>query len=259
MTTEYIETRMVPLEELTMFPGNARIGDREALAESLDENGQYRSLIVRDAGDELVILCGNNTYEALESRGETAARCEIHRCDERTALRINLIDNKANDKARYDERARASLLELLDGELHGTGYGEEEVDAILARYEEPEVAPYQEPEVSYNDDEDEREARIASRGGHESSPMVHRGIRDIILALPNEQADELGRIIMCLRNDWGALPQGEIILKGMRVARAALAEEYGPDTDQDLRAAADEVYGTPGEEDGDGPEPGEAA
>lgn len=243
MTTEYVETCMIALEDLQPFPGNARIGDKAALAESLDENGQYRSLIVRLTDeDEYVVMCGNNTLEALEDRGDTAARCEIHKCDDKTALRINLIDNKANDKARYDEEARAKLLDLLDGELRGTGYDEEEVDSILARYEEPEVTAYVEPDVTYNDDEAEREARINSRGGPESSPMVSRGIRDILLVLPNDQADELGRIIMRLRKEWGSQPQGEIVLKGMRVARAALAEEYGPDTHADLSAAADDVF-----------------
>jgi len=138
VTTEYVETRMIPLAQLTPFPGNARRGDPKVLAESLDENGQYRSLIVRrepESGD-LIVLCGNNTLEALEARGDETARCEVHECDDRTALRINLIDNKSNDRATYDDQARARLLALLDGELYGTGYDEEEVDSIIARFEE---------------------------------------------------------------------------------------------------------------------------
>jgi ParB-like nuclease domain len=238
MTTEYVETRMIPVVDLTPFPGNARIGDKDALAESLDENGQYRSLIVRRTDDgELIVLCGNNTLEALELRGDASARCEIVKCDDATALRVNLIDNASNDKARYDEEKRARLLELLDGELKGTGYSEDEVDAILAQYEEPEITEYHEPDVTYNDTPEEREARIASRGGPESSPMVSRGIRDILLVLPNDQADELGRIIMRLRKLWGTQPQGEIVLRGMRVAAAAV------DCEDDCAAAADDVYG----------------
>jgi len=251
MTTEYIETRMVPLAQLQPYPGNARHGDRGVLVESLEENGQYRSLVVRRTDDgEHVVLCGNNTLAALEERGDEAARCEIVRCDDATALRVNLVDNASNDKATYDDEARARLVALLDGELTGSGYTDEEADALLAQYEEPEVTAYEEPDVSYNDDEEEREARIASRGGHESSPMVSRGIRDVLLVLPNEQADELGRIIMRLRKDWGSLPQGEIILKGMRVAVTAMDDT--PDGDDvvsgaHLRKAADEVYGAPEE------------
>lgn len=244
MPTEYIETRLVPLEELEPYPGNARHGDRDVLVESLEANGQYRSLIVRDTDEGLVVLCGNNTLAALEARGDEAARCEIVRCDDATALRVNLVDNASNDKATYDDEARARLLALLDGELSGSGYTDEEADTLIARYEEPEVTAYEEPEVTYNDDEAEREARIASRGGHESSPMVSRGIRDILVVLPNADADELGRIILRLRKEFGSLPQGEIILKGMRVAASLADGAAGAEGSAGrYMLTANEVYG----------------
>lgn len=249
MTTEYVETRMVPLEELTMFPGNARRGNKAKLLESLEANGQYRSLIVRDTGEELVILAGNNTYLALEARGDDEARCEIVTCDDATALRVNLVDNKANDEATYDDRARAELLQLLDGELSGTGYDEEEADAILAQFEEPEIADFTEPVVAgYNDDEEERRQRKISHGGEGSRTMESRGIRDVFLPYPMEQADELGRIIMRARQVWGALSQSEVVLKLARVGAAALTEGV-PGAVMD---AADRVYeGDPEETEGD--------
>lgn len=224
MTTEYIETRMIPLAELTAFPGNARRGNRKKLLESLEANGQYRSLNVRlkDDGD-LVVLCGNNTLEALEARGDEAARCEIVRCDDQTALRVNLVDNKSNDEATYDDEARARIILLLDGELSGSGYDEDEVDALVARFEEEEFTEVAEPEVAdFNDDAEERQARVKSHGGDDSKTMESRGIRDIFIPLPVAQADELGRLIMKLRETWGALPQGEVLLKASRVARVAL-------------------------------------
>lgn len=246
MTTEYVETRMVMLDELTPYPGNARKGDRGVLVESLEENGQYRSMIVRETEDGLVVLCGNNTLAALEERGDLEGRCEIVRCDDATALRVNLVDNASNDKATYDDEARARLLALLDGELSGSGYTDDEADSLIARYEEPEVAAYREPEVSYNDDEADREARIASRGGPESSPMVSRGIRDILVVLPNADADELGRIILRLRKEFGSLPQGEIILRGMRIAAGtATRSEDGSVLCGELMLDANEVYGAP--------------
>jgi hypothetical protein len=243
MTTEYVETRMVPLAELTPFPGNARRGNRAVLLESLEANGQYRSLIVRAHGDELIVLAGNNTMEALEERGDISARCEIVKCDDATALRVNIVDNKANDKATYDDAARAALLDLLDGELHGTGYEEDEVDAILAAYEEPEITAYTEPETAeYNDDAEERAARIKSHGGTESKTMESRGIRDVFLPLPVAQADELGRLIMKLRETWGALPQGEILLKAARCAVAAQEQSDLADVRTFVLDLADTVF-----------------
>lgn len=223
MTTEYVETRMVPLSELEPYPGNARIGDKATLVESLEANGQYRSLIVRLTDDgRKVVLCGNNTLAALEDRADESARCELVRCDDATALRVNLVDNKANDSATYDDAARAALLELLDGELSGTGYTEDEADSIIARYEEDEEAPYIEPEVAYNDDAAERQARVDSHGGPESRTMESRGIRDVFLPYPLAEADELGRCILKAREVWGALNQSEAVLRLARVGVAAL-------------------------------------
>lgn len=243
MTTEYVETRMVPLEQLTPYPGNARRGDKARLAESLEANGQYRSLIVQAKDDgALVVLCGNNTLEALEARGDESARCEIVTCDDATALRVNLVDNRANDSATYDDAARAALLELLDGELSGTGYTEDEADSIIARFEEDEEAPYTEPEVAYNDSVEERQARINSHGGAESRTMESRGIRDVFLPYPTADAEELGRCILRAREEWGALNQSEAVLRLARVGVTALENPeqvdlsraeavYAPETD----------------------------
>lgn len=238
MTTTYVETRMVPLADLLPYPGNARLGNRKKLLDSLEANGQYRSLIVRQAGTELIVLAGNNTMAALEERGDTEARCEIVTCDDATALRVNLVDNKSNDEATYDDEARARLLDMLDGELSGTGYEEDEADAILARFEEPEYTEVSEDAVAeFNDDAEERQARVKSHGGDDSRTMESRGIRDIFIPLPVAQADELGRLIMALRETWGALPQGEVLLKAARCAAAAQVDEIGVVLD-----AADVVF-----------------
>lgn len=241
MTTTYVETKMVPLAQLTPFPGNARRGNQSKLLESLEANGQYRSLIVRQLGTELVVLAGNNTMEALEARGDETARCEIVTCDDQTALRVNLVDNKSNDEATYDDQARAQLLSLLDG-LDGTGYEEDEVDTLLARFEEEEIAPLQEdPAAAYNDDAEERKARVRSNGGPDSSTMESRGIRDIFIPLPVAQADELGRLIMELRTTWGALPQGEILLMAARVAQRVQSQS-GLSEEGAALSAATEVF-----------------
>ena len=56
MTAEFTGVRDVPLDTLTRFPGNARRGDVTAIRESVRRNGQYRALVVRDTGTELIIL-----------------------------------------------------------------------------------------------------------------------------------------------------------------------------------------------------------
>lgn len=145
----YLETRDVPLADLTPFPGNARSHDLATIRASLQAHGQYRPLVVRQLDDgSLVVLAGNGTLEALHEHGPgpcpapgcsvcrntpwaPAARCEIHRCDDDTATRINLVDNRSSELGGYDEQALAALLTPFGEDLAATGYTTTDVDDLL--------------------------------------------------------------------------------------------------------------------------------
>lgn len=134
--TRYLRTEMVPLDQLTPFPGNARRGRVDVIKESIEKNGQYRSLIVREIKNgPLVVLAGNHTMIAIDELDGSQARCEIIECDDATARRINLVDNRSNDLAEDDETALAELLKGLDGDTAGTGYTQEEVDQYIGDLE----------------------------------------------------------------------------------------------------------------------------
>ncbi|MFF4409823.1 ParB/RepB/Spo0J family partition protein [Streptomyces sp. NPDC001404] len=129
--TTYTGTRDIPLDQLTRYPGNPRRGDVDAIRASVRRHGQYRSLIVRDTGTELVVLAGNHTSDALKAEGYTTARCEVITCDDDTARRINLADNKLAELGHYDEDDLAAMLTALDGDLEGTGWSQQEVTRLL--------------------------------------------------------------------------------------------------------------------------------
>lgn len=131
MTATYLETRDVPLTALTKYPGNAKRGRVEEIRASVRRHGQYRSLVVRFEGDKLTILAGNHTFDAITAEGHDAARCEIVECDDDTARRINIADNRTADIGEYDDDALAAELALLDGDYDGTGYTDEQAAAIL--------------------------------------------------------------------------------------------------------------------------------
>lgn len=136
-TATYLATRDLPLDELTPFPGNAKRGDVDAIRASLRRNGQYRSLVVREIENgPLIVLAGNHTMRALEAEGHTRARCEIVTCDDATARRINLADNRTAELGTYDDDALAELITALDGDYDGTGYAQDDIDAILNQNEE---------------------------------------------------------------------------------------------------------------------------
>lgn len=151
----HVRTDTIPLDELQHFPGNARRGDVELILSSLKRNGQYRGLVVRHVQPDgpLVVLAGNHTMQALALHGPGAcdyrtthqgeerpcgvchgegwspsARCEVIICDDDTARRVNLIDNRASDVGEYDRDALAELLSYLEEDgFEGTGYTEAEV------------------------------------------------------------------------------------------------------------------------------------
>lgn len=170
--TVTVGTERVPLEDLTQFPGNARRGNVEVVLDSLRANGQYKPLTVRRHGESLTILAGNHTYLALlrhEESDRDACRdwelsndrpCQIctevdaddptalvHliECDDDTAKRINLVDNKAADEGDYDHDALNAILASLEGDLVGTGYEPSDADLFTA------LPPAVEPPPSLDD------------------------------------------------------------------------------------------------------------
>lgn len=115
------------IAELKFYPGNARRGDIDLIADSLSKLGQYKPIVVNKDG---TILAGNHTVMAAQRLGwETI---DVHRVDvdEDTAKRIVLVDNKANDQSTYDVEELVNLLTELPN-LDATGFTRDEVDDLL--------------------------------------------------------------------------------------------------------------------------------
>lgn len=146
MAVSWIETSDIALANLTRFPGNARRGSVEEIQASIRRHGQYRSLVVREDNGELVILAGNHTRDALAAEGHATARCEIIKCTDDEARRINLADNRLAELGDYDTDALVELLSYLDGDYEGTGYTDGDVEAMLepplpSAFGDPDDAP----------------------------------------------------------------------------------------------------------------------
>lgn len=158
-TATYLRTDTIPVDKLTPYPGNAKRGDTAAILASLRKNGQYRGLVVREQPDgALVVLAGNHTRQALFEHGPgdcgvkdcgvcgnsphwvPSARCDVVRCDDQTALRVNLADNRTADLGSYDYAGLAELLGSL-GDVDGTGYSDQDVQDITALVALPDEEP----------------------------------------------------------------------------------------------------------------------
>ena len=150
----------VPVGTLTHFDGNARTHDVPMIAASLKANSQYKPLTVRRSDDpnrHNVVLAGNGTLEAArDGLGWTHVAVDYVECDDRTARRINLIDNRANDAAGYDKEALAALLEEVKAEddWEGTGFASDDLDRLLAELDLGDLPGSVDLDRDYGDGDD---------------------------------------------------------------------------------------------------------
>lgn len=129
----------VALSAIQPHPDNARRGDVQRIERSLRDHGQYAPLVVQKS--TRLILKGNNTYRVMRDRlGWDHAEVTWIECDDAQARAILAVDNRTSDGASYDDNALANLLEALndDGLLAAAGYGQEDLDDLLAALEEAE-------------------------------------------------------------------------------------------------------------------------
>lgn len=130
-----LATTREPVARLHTYHRNPRHGDLAAIRESLRVNGQYRPLVANrgtHTGRRDEVLAGNHTLKAAREEGwSEIAVCWVD-VDDDHAARIVAADNRTADLGDYDERLLAELLGDLP-DLAGTGYDEDDLDAITRR------------------------------------------------------------------------------------------------------------------------------
>lgn len=137
---------LVPLltdaTHLHAYPGNPRVGDTSAIADSIRVNGLYRPVYgQRSTG---AVLAGNHTFAAAVALGATRVPVVWLDVDDDQAKRIVLADNRTADLGAYDDRALAQLLVDLNAtadQLVGTGYTDDDLTELLALVDLEPVAP----------------------------------------------------------------------------------------------------------------------
>lgn len=127
---ETLATLSIRIDQIKPRAGNPRRGDVEAIAESLERNGQYRPVVVNRRTAE--VLAGNHTYAAAKRLGWKHIAVTFVDVDEDQAARIILADNRTADLGGYDDTLLLDLLKSLDGDLVGTGYTQDDADALAA-------------------------------------------------------------------------------------------------------------------------------
>lgn len=128
----------VPLDRLNGYPDNPRKGDIAALGDSLVTNDQYEPIVVQKS--TMTVLAGNHRVEAARQLGWSEVAAVVLDVDDEHAKRIMLSSNGTAARGGFDDALLAEQLsELAEFDLlDGTGYGQADLDALLATLaEEP--------------------------------------------------------------------------------------------------------------------------
>lgn len=135
---------MTPISQLKFYPGNARRGDIDLIAESLERLGQYKPVVVNTGGKEPeltnVILAGNHTVMAAQRLGWDKVDVHLVDLDADAAKRVVVVDNRANDVATYEVEELVNLLTELP-DLEATGFDRDELDAMLEALDDIDDVP----------------------------------------------------------------------------------------------------------------------
>lgn len=125
----------IPIDGIHEHPDNPRKGDDRAVGESIARNGFFGAVLVqRSTGN---IIAGNTRFRVMSEEGMATIPGFWVDCDDETATRILLADNRTSDLAFYDDEQLFSLLQtLVDSEgLDGTGYDRAAYELLLQSVE----------------------------------------------------------------------------------------------------------------------------
>lgn len=137
--------------DLNTYHRNPRRGDVEAIMGSLRANGQFKPIVVNVGsmtGRPNEVLAGNHTLLAFRRLAEnnpfeahwTGIKADVIDVDDEEAARIVLVDNQSWELGEgTDDAAVAELLNVVG--TTGTGYSDEEMDALLEKLNPTVVDP----------------------------------------------------------------------------------------------------------------------
>jgi ParB-like chromosome segregation protein Spo0J len=130
-----LEPLCVPTDKVHLFPGNPRVGDVDAIKESIKRFGVHRALVARRNGD---LLIGNHEYKAMVALGFERVPVIWVDDNEAEARARNLADNKLGEMGGYDNDLLIEMLSYVAGDAElfaATAYTQKDLDALLGEFD----------------------------------------------------------------------------------------------------------------------------
>jgi len=129
----------IDIDSIKEHPENPRKGDDRAVNESVERNGFFGGILIQKSSG--YVIAGNTRYRVMSNEGAATIPGFWVDCDDETATRIMLADNRTSDLAFYDDEALFTLLRgLVDSEgLDGTGYDRAAYELLLQSMESDQI------------------------------------------------------------------------------------------------------------------------
>ena len=132
MIVEDLRPLAQPLDKLTLFPGNPRQGDVDAIARSLQTFGQRKPIVANRNG---TVVAGNHTVLAAQQLGWSELAVVWVDDTETMAQAFALADNRTAELGGYDTAALAELIQAVqaadEGLLAAVSYTADDLAELL--------------------------------------------------------------------------------------------------------------------------------
>lgn len=217
----------VSVYQLSEHPENYNHGDVELIAESLRANGQYKPIIYDKTTGH--VLAGNHTLRAARTLGWAHVAAIGIDTDQATARKILAVDNQSAKKSTYDDALLAELLQAIP-DLEGTGFTDDDLDALLATTEEEVELPPAPTQADWAETPEETTQR-AERISNESTRQA-QGVSEIVLVLDLDSKAALLQDLDAIAQHCGVDTRA---LAATRAGRIALAVLDAADTNPELK------------------------
>lgn len=121
-------TQMIDPGTVKRYPKNPRVGNLQAIKDSIQANGFFDPILVQKS--TMFVIDGNHRWQAAVELKMPQIPAIITDVDDDAAARIVLAANRTNDLATYDPDLLAEVLKSLDSPA-GTGYSDDDYAALV--------------------------------------------------------------------------------------------------------------------------------
>lgn len=222
-----MRTSMVPLNTLNPDPENPRSHDErnlDAIKASLREHGQVEPLLVQKSTK--MVIAGNGRMMAMKALGWGEAHVVMLDVDDVKARKLSIQLNRTGELAGWDEATLTKHLqalgELADFSIEGMGFGDDELEQLVAAYGDEAIDLGMEPpeddgERKPNKPEDEE-------GITEPAHMPTSGVRMVQLFMNDDTIEPFQLAVRRLAKQWGTDNVTDTVERAVLEAAAALEE-----------------------------------